>query len=238
MSAGSLAGDIAGYLAALDHGWDDPEVQAVVERLGPAEAEETSTPAGVPVRTVTFEPGVIMEWRSDRLASIVFTGHDGRSDLPGGGSIRSFGRPPRTPYVWFDDLIDGVGRGSTREDVRLVLGEPLRSWYAYDEYLVDGRVLSALFYGTDFKEIKLLAEDPIVLSYPIPWSPIVKRRDGQFYLEVPVSLGAADTIYQFPITERHVEALSDPERFEQLCQWLRGMSDKDAIRTIIDEVCR
>lgn len=229
------------FLDALDCSWDDPAVRDLAGHLGPCTVQEQDA-GGVAVRTARFEDGVELTFRSDRLASIVLTVSDGTSRMPGTGlgTVTPLNREPRATYPGFDDLVPGMTRDSTRADVRALLGEPLRAWFAYDEYLIGERVLSVTFYGRDFddfRELRLLHEDPIVLRYDVPWSPVAKRRDGRVFLSVPVSLGVADTLWEFEITATHVEALRDRECFEALRSKLDGRTDKDEMRRIIDHVC-
>lgn len=237
MTARIVTGDIELYLAVLDKAWEDPGVQAVTSRLGPPTIKD-SWDDTVAVRTIDFtETGVRMQFRSDRLVSVVFTNYDGPSTGTRSEVVTPVLRARRASYPGFDGLVDGVTRESTREGVRELLGPPLRSWYAYDEYLVSERVLSVLFYGSDFREIKLLHEDPIVLNHDTPWAPLGKRRDGRLYLEVPVSFGAADATYEFLVSEEEIAFLGDRANFDMLRKRLDGLTDRAKIERVIHEVC-
>ncbi|TYL55230.1 hypothetical protein FXB39_02390 [Nocardioides sp. BGMRC 2183] len=237
-----LTGAITQYFDALDRAWDDHRVRALTQPLGTATISDTHA-NDVAVRHVRFgETGVALELRGDRLTSVVFTVSDGIATAPGGrGTVRPFGREPRATYPWIDGLIDGMSQHSSRADVRALLGEPLRAWWAYDDYLVGERLLSVTFYGAQFdelREVTLRHEDPILLRYDdIHRSPVAKRRDGRIFLEVPVSLGAADTLWDFEITAEQLAALTDRYRFELLVRRLRGGADREKTRSIIDAVC-
>lgn len=234
-----VTGDITLFLAALDRPWGDPAVGEATERLGEPVITD-STAGDVAIREARFaETGVLLQFRSDRLASVVFTVFDGPKKVRGGGTVTPFGRESRASYPWIDTLIGGITGHSTRADVRAVLGEPLRTWWAYDEYLVGERVLSVTFYGQDFEdlvEVKVFHEDPVVLKHDIPWSPVARRRDGRIFLSVPISLGVADTIWEFEITTQQVAKLADRSRFEVLMNQISGTSDREKIRSIIEDV--
>lgn len=81
-----------------------------------------------------------------------------------------------------------------------------------------------------------MTDETVILRHDIPWSPWAVRRDGQLYLRVPVWLRVADTVWDFDVTAGQVAALQDGARFELLKTRLEGLTDRDRVRAIIDEV--
>lgn len=145
-----------------------------------------------------------------------------------------------------DGVVDGVTTASSREDVRTLLGEPLRSWYAYDEYAVGERVLDFTWWGDDFRGIAVLAEDRIALNHGIPWAPLGIRHGGRLYLETPISLGVADTTFRVQVTAAHLEVLREDlgkyhrvhEALEKCFHAHPTFEEREAAGArVVDEIC-
>ncbi|PSS43705.1 hypothetical protein C6401_11340 [Arthrobacter woluwensis] len=81
-----------------------------------------------------------------------------------------------------------------------------------------------------------MTDETVVLRHDLPWTPWVVCREGRLLLRVPVWLRVADTVWDFEVTAEQVAALGHRSRLELLKARLEGVTDRDMVRAIIDDI--
>lgn len=152
MTSPKLTGTITTFLTALNHPELDEEVQTVISVLGESYETETYNDTGVEEKYLSAPEQGVELLLDDGILNTIFI----------------YATPTDENEVFSDweGLIDGLNEDSTREEIRAIVGDPVKTATLYDLYQVEDRFIHFQFDESSqhLNKLTLMAKDPLINS--------------------------------------------------------------------------
>lgn len=152
MTNPKLTGTITTFLVALNHPEVDEEVQTVIGVLGESYETETYNDTEVEEKYLSAPAQGLELLLNDGILNTIFI----------------YAAPTDENEVFSDweGLIDGLNGDSAREEIRSILGEPVKTATLYDLYQLEDRFIHFEFDESSqrLNKLTLMAKDPLINS--------------------------------------------------------------------------